>query len=788
MVSPGDFAYGSTAKFMTRYSAYVWDDTARIADAGKVVAVTVGKGPKGVMPWWDESTWLRKLPDGGQQLLINLVNPVGYGAFCNRVQPPPSTLENLTVSAPVPAGAKVVRALHVSPDLVDGQETLKFAVAGDKVSAVLPRLRAWSIVVFEYASEKGGELAYPAFKLTTPLEDATAFLKTQDEEKLKAQAAKNVAAMMTRGNLQDTQPAAAPPAEPVKPKPEAPFYEQFDKSFNADEAAGKKLKRLVDLNIRRNGVLDVHHAKGPFSWLNPVELAIGLNGGGAYSSSYIYRETFKDRSNGYMQDFPDDFARILKADVVVIDNVHSMDLGPGRRSLITEYVRNGGSLLYFGGLYTLSGGYHHNTALEEVLPIKVVKKSTFTIDEKGMLLEPVKKGFFPDSIDWSAKPVACYVESAPLKDGVEVLATVGGHPAIVASTLGKGRVITVLMNPHGDFAKGTLPYWEWSGYPQVLASCVKWLAEDAGKSYTPKPEPVIIDPKEVLPSNLAVEGSMLTSAEFTKRLKSAQKNLVDADTARTLLETALQEVDKIDDQELLAQIATAAGQYIDVSFAPLARKLISSQHVPLRRVGFQILGLAGDKSLRGALENGLTETDVKSVRAVLVALGRIGEPDSIVPIKRYITNGGTEKLLAMSVLRRLGYANALKDGLPLYEAGRFNEIGIKTSRLTIYNDLYGGVSFKLTPLARKLGTLKYDLTVEKEAQINFDNRYFIDSLTKFTEDDVKTMADYLSAARTYRVAPLAYSVLSRMTPPQAEQFRAGLAKATEPDLQMLSKK
>ena len=35
----------------------------------------------------------------------------------------------------------------------------------------------------------------------------------------------------------------------------------------------------------------------------------------------------------------------------------------------------------------------------------------------------------------------------------------GGKPAIVASTYGKGRVITVLMNPCGDPAPMAKPYW-----------------------------------------------------------------------------------------------------------------------------------------------------------------------------------------------------------------------------------------------------------------------------------------------------------------------------------------
>jgi len=65
----------------------------------------------------------------------------------------------------------------------------------------------------------------------------------------------------------------------------------------------KAIKPLADMNIRRDGILDIHHVKGPFSWLNPVEQAAGLCGGGTYDSSYIYRESFKNGADGYMNDF-----------------------------------------------------------------------------------------------------------------------------------------------------------------------------------------------------------------------------------------------------------------------------------------------------------------------------------------------------------------------------------------------------------------------------------------------------------------------------------------------------
>ena len=98
--SPGDFAFGPLPKFLTRFSAFVWDDTARIAKADQVVSVKAAKGPT---PWFDRSTWLRKLPDGREQLLVNLINPPGYQGFCDRVQSPPTTLTNVSVSVTVAA-------------------------------------------------------------------------------------------------------------------------------------------------------------------------------------------------------------------------------------------------------------------------------------------------------------------------------------------------------------------------------------------------------------------------------------------------------------------------------------------------------------------------------------------------------------------------------------------------------------------------------------------------------------------------------------------------------------
>ena len=469
----------------------------------------------------------------------------------------------------------------------------------------------------------------------------------------------------------------------------------------------------------------------------------------------------------------------------MLDNVHAMDLGPARRARLVEYVRNGGSILYFSGYHTLSCGHDHNTALAEVLPVIETGRENMAEDNKGMALKVEKPGFFGDGIDWAANPVAASMDISKIKPGVEVLVSAGGHPAIVSSTFGKGRVITFLINQHGDYASGTVPYWQWKSYPKLIAACIKYLGEDASKTYIPKREPTVLNPKEVNPANLVIDAPLLDGPTFTKRLASAQKNMVDVETAKTVLEVTLQNIDRVDDLALLPAIAESAQTYVDASFAPLARKLVASQHTVFRRVGLQILGLTGEKELRGAAESALNESDVETVRVALVAIGRFNDPGSIAAVRNYMQRG-SEKVLAAGVLRRLGDQNVLKRALPLYAESRFQEVASKTRRIAGEFSLWGGLGSRISPAAYKEMYLKYRHECVVETMLTFDNRYFRDSMKTFTEADIPVLAEFFNKSDTYRVSSLAYLVLGRLSPALATQFRASMAAAVNPDLKSLS--
>ena len=791
--SPADLAYGSVAKFLTRYSAFVWDDTALIANADKVVSVTVGGPSKPNAPgpfpgpWWDQSTWLRKLPDGRQQLLVNIINPPGYQCYSNRVQTPSATLHDLSVSVPTPAGAKLIRTFEVSPELFEGLVPLTPTTEGNSSKVAIPALKSWTIVAFEYGSANSDPLAYPAFTLTTPVEDAVAYAKSLKDEKLKEiqQKAQNLK-MGHEEEASETQPAAAQPEPEVVNKRPVQHWNDFKKEYNIDAEVASKLKRPDDMNIKRDGTLDVHHVKGIFNWLNPIELSIGMVGGGTYDCSYINRESYRSAARGYMSDFPDKFEQLLHYDVLVLDNMHTLDLGPQRRAMINEYVRNGGSVLIFGGYYNLSRGADRNTAIGELDPVNIVQTYNLAEDNKGMPLKPAIKGFFPDDLDWSADPCAYSVDVSPLKPGVEVLATVGGHPAIVRSTFGKGRVVAFLMNVHGDYADSSMPYWKWAGYPRIIAACIKWLGEDASKVYVPPVKAAQLDPKEVSPDNLVIEASMLDTKEFTKRLRSASKNMVDKATAGAVLDCAVQFADKVDDQDLLSNIAEKAGEYVDASFAPVAKKLVRSQHPKLRRVGYQVLGLAGDKSFHPFIELGLDDTDAENQRTALLALSRLNEPAAIPRIKSYLFRGHA-KLLALGVMHKLGDRGAVLDALPLYNTSLLDFIDHRCTRQAVEYGLWGPGGPRLTPSKRKEMMMQLNDLYDLEFNSNFDNRFFVNSFNDINDGELDTVTDFLSKADSYRVTQLAYGLIPKLTPAQVERFRAGLANASQPELQVLAK-
>lgn len=760
ITSPGDFPFGPLPKFLTRYSAFVWDDTARIDNPEQHIRITAPDDAP--TPWWNESAWLRTLEDGRQQLLLHILNAPNYNQFNHRVQTPPVTLDRVEIDIAPPDGARLVRATHVSPDLPDGHESLDMAAGEQGIRVTLPRLRRWSIVVVDV---EGGPS--PLYPLTTPVADAKEVLAERAEEK-------------ARQAREQQAKAGIGPSE----QPAPPHYADFERRRNIDLEHEAGMDKPDDLTLARNGMLEVHHARGLFSWWNPVESATALCGNSRYGNSWIDYVGFKAGPQGCMDEFPDTYEELLGYDVLVLDNIHTRFLGPKRRVMIADFVRNGGGLLVFGGYLNLSMGADRNTYMEDLVPVRIRQFRDLAKDNAGMRLTPEDDGFFAE-IDWSEAVHAFSVDTSPPADEARVLARAGGHPAIVAGNYGNGRVIAVMINPHGDPAEGRTPYWQWPEWPRMLTACLKWLGEDAYRSTTAADGARPIDPSKITPDDLLMEAFAMSSSQFTEKLQEAAANAVDARSARLLLEIAVDHVDKIGDVHLLPQLAEQLKPFADASFADFGAVLARNQLEFVREAGYKFIALSADPKYIELLTAGLRDRNTDVVREALAGLGNIGDPDAADAVHAYLREG-SEKLLAHAVLLRMGVTATLPDALPDYEEALTRRVRLKSGRRSVLETLYGGVSFKLTREARRriMGELRNVQKLEK--QVQHDIRYFNDSVMALKPPALEPFFQYLTQTQAREVLPLAYAVIGNLSPEENATAVARFADAELPQLRLLA--
>lgn len=771
LTSPGDYAYGPLPKFLTRYSAFVWDDTALIARAGDHFQVSPPAGaPANTALWYDQSAWLRQLPGRRQQVLLHVLNLPGYRNFAQRVQTPSTALNNVLVRAKLPAGATLLRAFHVSPDLTEGHEILEAKVAAGAVTLTVPTVKMWSIIGLEFQADANE----PLYPLTTPVEDATkelanvALKKAHDEKLAAEKAAAGIGAE-----------AAAATAKPP--------HANFEREYNADLdvlAQVKNFVRPANPELHRNGVVDVHHARGAFAWLNPVDIALQLAGGGSYSQSWVDRVGFRLGPAGSMEDFPETYEQLFENDVIVLDNVQMADLGAPRRAMIADFVRAGGGLLVMGGWFNLSQGADRNSALAEVLPVRITKPGNLAAEAKGFPLQAANGGFF-SKVDWARAGAAFQVDQSPLKEGAEVLAMAGGHPAIVRGVYGAGQVVVVMVNPHGEPEKGVTPYWETPEWPRILASCVTHLAQGSTALSTETTQKRALDPKKVSPTDLMLESASLAGPELAKRLRSAKDNMIDSESAQTVLRVALDNWNKVSDVDTLNAVVEAAGPFMDAGFVPLGEQMAKSDLDVQRIIGYRVLGLAKSKAHRALIEQGLREPNVEAARTALLALSQIGDPASAPAVAEYLASG-TERLLAAAVLRRLGQPGDFSAALDHYTRALRRITELHSGRKSLINTLTGGMAFSLTPSQRRLAQNELRSVVEMEARTKHDCAFFEGSVGVPTEGEWKAFTAFLAGTTNPAVAPLAHVTFSKLSPEQAKPKRLELANAKVAQIRALA--
>jgi uncharacterized membrane protein len=208
--------------------------------------------------------------------------------------------------------------------------------------------------------------------------------------------------------------------------------------------------------------------------------------------SVTYMPTWEAYKN-----FPKSIEELLQYDVLVLSDVEYDALiyypefyttskygefitMPNRVKNIREFVKKGKGLAMLGGWQSFAGKYGHalwqGTPVEEALPIKMLDRDDRVETPEGAGVKVVKEDHpIMRNIDWKSVPPLLGYNKVFLKEGAELLATVGGKDVLIAvQKFGEGRSFV--------FASDPAPHWginfmKWKYYETFWKQVIKWLGE-----------------------------------------------------------------------------------------------------------------------------------------------------------------------------------------------------------------------------------------------------------------------------------------------------------------------
>ena len=311
--------------------------------------------------------------------------------------------------------------------------------------------------------------------------------------------------------------------------------------------------------------------------------------------------------------YPGTYNELMRQHLVIVCNINAGAFKPAQRVALKDYVEHGGAVLFLGGYFAFDDSFP-NTAFEEIAPVTYPEKfdteHTWSFGnminaEHGLVLAPAKDAPSYGAVNWEAQPRIYWYHPLKVKPDAKVLLTADGKPMLVTGSYGKGRVAVFLGSVMGVPNAGELPFWDWPGWPAVLATTIHWLTE----------------PTRTAPSGLSPAGrgqlAVTLTGKGTKKFAAMTPALAqllslctDAASAKLLLDG----INALDDDptlEFIEQVAAGIDPYVDASFVPLANQLMASGLAHKTSLGLRLLGQskvpAAKSTLLEALRSGAVE-------------------------------------------------------------------------------------------------------------------------------------------------------------------------------------
>jgi uncharacterized membrane protein len=184
-------------------------------------------------------------------------------------------------------------------------------------------------------------------------------------------------------------------------------------------------------------------------------------------------------TNEIPKKFPATKKELGKYAVAIFSDVGAKNFSPPQLRALRDYVSSGGGFLMIGG-YASYAGYElmanfHGTAVEEILPVRISRKSDAQNLIQGFIAQaknrrhPIMKG-----INWARVPVAVGYNKVMAKKGAEILLSHGRDPILAIWSYGAGRAVAFMTDAHPHWSGG---WTDWKFYPQFWHNILNWLAK-----------------------------------------------------------------------------------------------------------------------------------------------------------------------------------------------------------------------------------------------------------------------------------------------------------------------
>ena len=189
----------------------------------------------------------------------------------------------------------------------------------------------------------------------------------------------------------------------------------------------------------------------------------------------IDRATYRrNRWQCHVHGLPADYDAVFKYDVIVLESQDNVALGSTAQTMLVDYVRAGGGLVFLAGHNSFGKGRYAGSALVDVLPVTIHGPWDLSPTQTGRVEFVQDK--LTAGLRWPGPPVVPWIQKVTPREGACVLARVDGTPGIVLGPCGQGRTVAVAVAPFSGDGTAKPFLFDGDAFVKLMSRLIGWAA------------------------------------------------------------------------------------------------------------------------------------------------------------------------------------------------------------------------------------------------------------------------------------------------------------------------